>query len=236
MRKLLNYKNNDFGAIGIGAMIVLIAMILVAGVAASVLITTSNTIQSQAMTTGQQTTREVSSGLTVYSVIGQVQRTGSAGSYTYNDIWRLAVTVSPKPGSDKIDLNNTYILMSDGTTKSLLSYGGFNDTRLYNDDVTGDIFGAVTWENYSANWTMTNEQFGIGILQDYDGSMSQTNPVLTRGDKAILFIRCNSSSVFGSQIGERKDIFGRVIPEVGAPGVISFTSPKAYVDVVYTLQ
>ena len=233
MRKLLFNKKEDIGAIGIGAMIVLIAMILVAGVAASVLISTSNTLQSQALKTGSQTTREVSSGLSVYSVLGQVNVTGNeTAGYTYNNIWCLAVTVAPKPGSDKIDLNNTYILISDGTKKALLTYAGYNNSSFWDDDVTGDLFGTtdIVWTN------LTSEQFGIGVLQDYDGSMSRTNPVLTRGDKAVLYIYTNSSGVFGSQISERKDIFGRVIPEIGAPGVISFTSPKAYVDKIYTLQ
>jgi flagellin FlaB len=245
-------------------MIVLIAMILVAGVAASVLVTTSNTLQSQAMKTGSQTTREVSSGLSVTSVIGQVQSSGSAGG----DIERLAITVSAKPGSDKIDLSNTYILLSDGSQKSLITYAGSSNGSYWNGSVTGDIFEAMTWSgtndtvsgemnaSSSSNWTWTSEQFGIGVLQDYDGSMTQTNPVLTRGDKAILYFRCdgtdsnpiyyngswsgngwyNCTGVFGSQIGERVEIFGRIIPEIGAPGVISFTSPKAYVDRIYTLQ
>jgi len=227
MMKKLSFRNmNDLGAIGIGAMIVLIAMILVAGVAASVLISTSNTLQSQAMKTGAQTTREVASGISVFSVIGQVNKTGS----TYYDMDRLAITVSPKPGSEKIDLNNTYILMSDGDTKTLLTYA-YNAVDVYSDSVTGDIFNGVS------NWSnLTSETFGVGVLMDYDSSMSRYNPVLTRGDKAILYICANSSNVFGSEIAERKDIFGRVIPEVGAPGVISFTSPKAYVDVIYTLQ
>ena len=234
MRKLLFNKNGDVGAIGIGAMIVLIAMILVAGVAASVLVTTSNTLQSQALKTGSQTTREVSSGLSVYSVIGQVNVTGNeTAGYTYNDIWCLAVTVSPKPGSDKIDLNNTYILISDGTKKALLTYAGYNNSSFWDDDVTGDLFGTtdIVWTN------LTSEQFGIGVLQDYDGSMSRTNPVLTRGDKAVLYIFTNDTTgVFSDQIPTRTEIFGRVIPEIGAPGVISFTSPKAYVDKIYTLQ
>jgi flagellin FlaB len=231
MNKRFFGRMNDSGAIGIGAMIVLIAMILVAGVAASVLISTSNTIQSQAMKTGAQTTREVASGLSVFSVIGQVNLTGNASvGYTYNDLWKLAVTVSPKPGSEKIDLNNTYILLSDGTTKALLSFA-YNQSSAYDDDVTGDIFSQIS------NWSvLSSETFGIGVLQDYDNSMSRSNPVMTRGDKAVLYIFTNASYVFGSQISERKDIFGRVIPEVGAPGVISFTSPKAYVDKVYTLQ
>ena len=232
MNKVFFRKMNDSGAIGIGAMIVLIAMILVAGVAASVLISTSNSIQSQAMKTGAQTTREVASGLSVFNVIGQVNTTtdNTTGATTYNDLWKLAVTVSPKPGSEKIDLNNTYILLSDGTTKVLLSFA-YNQSAAYDDDVTGDVFAQIT--DWSA---LSNETFGIGVLQDYDGSMSRSNPVMTRGDKAVLYIYTNASYVFNSQIGERKDIFGRVIPEVGAPGVISFTSPKAYVDQVYTLQ
>ncbi len=234
MRKLLFNKNGDAGAIGIGAMIVLIAMILVAGVAASVLITTSNTLQSQAMKTGSQTTREVSSGLSVTSVVGQVNTTESDNTTTYNDIWCLAVTVSAKPGSDRIDLNNTYILLSNGDKKALLSYAGYNKSEFFKDNINGDMF-AIS--NDAGNWTnLSEEQFGIGVLQDYDGSMSQQNPVLTRGDKAVIYIFTNSSGVFGEQIEERKEIFGRIIPEIGAPGVISFTSPKAYVDTIYTLQ
>jgi len=233
MRKFLFNNKNDVGAIGIGAMIVLIAMILVAGVAASVLITTSNTLQSQALKTGSQTTREVSSGLSVFSVIGQVNTTSDGNTTTYNDMWCLAVTVAPKAGSDKIDLNNTYILVSDGEKKALLSYA-YNNTEFYDSDVSGDLFSTSAT---SVNWTnLSNEQFGIGVLQDYDDSFSQSNPVLTRGDKAVLYIFTNSSGVFDSQIGERTEIFGRIIPEIGAPGVISFTSPKAYVDTIYTLQ
>ena len=234
MRKFLFNKKGDVGAIGIGAMIVLIAMILVAGVAASVLISTSNTLQSQALKTGSQTTREVSSGLGVYSVIGQVNTTTTNNTTTYNDIWKLAITVEPMAGSDKIDLNNTYILISDGSKKALLSYAGFNNSSYWDADVNGDLFSGMTWEK--SNDTFDNEHFGIGVLQDYDGSMGQQNPVLTRGDKAVLYIFTNTSAVFDQQISERTEIFGRVIPEIGAPGVISFTSPKAYVDTIYTLQ
>jgi len=242
MRKLLKRnEDGEFGAIGIGAMIVFIAMILVAGIAASVLVTTSNTIQIQALATGQQTTKEVASGLSVYEIAGQVNVTDG----TKYDINYTAITVKARPGSGDIDLNNTYILISDGNTKSLVRYGYYNSTLIYIDKAStaGDLFGLLSADD----WNECNrETFGLAVLQDYDSSITEFNPVLNRGDKAVLFLRCGDqpdvdtgatlSGVFGQEISERTSVFGRIIPEVGAPGVISFTSPMSYVDTVYKLQ
>ena len=219
----------DHGAIGIGAMIVFIAMILVAGVAASVLITTSNTIQIQALQTGQKTTKEVSSGISVFEISGEVFYNTTSSSL--ENISKLAITVKSRPGSGDIDLNNTYILISNGAKKSLLRY----NTSNFKDPVSGDVFSSLT----TVQWNGTNyEYFGIGVLQDEDNSMTSTNPVLNRGDKAILFLKCNASNngLFGAQIPTRTDIFGQVVPEIGSTGVISFTTPMTYVDVVYRLQ
>jgi flagellin FlaB len=229
MRKLLFNKKKDVGAIGIGAMIVLIAMILVAGVAASVIISTSNTLQSQAMKTGTQTTKEVSSGIGVFSIIGKVNVTGNAtAGYTYHNMTCLAITVEGRPGSDRIDLNNTFILISDGSTKALLTYA-YNNSQFFNKAVTGDLFAGVAWRNLSKN------TFAIGVLQDYDGSMStRYHPAMNRGDKAVLYIYLDKT--LGSQLKTRKDVFGQIIPEIGAPGVIGFTSPKAYTNTIYVLQ
>jgi len=242
MRKLLKRnEDGEFGAIGIGAMIVFIAMILVAGIAASVLVTTSNTIQIQALATGQQTTKEVASGLSVYEIAGQVNVTDG----TKYDINYTAITVKARPGSGDIDLNNTYILISDGNTKSLVRYGYYNSTLIYIDKAStaGDLFGLLSADD----WNECNrETFGLAVLQDYDSSITEFNPVLNRGDKAVLFLRCGDqpdvdtgatlSGVFGQEIAERTDVFGRIIPEIGAPAVISFTAPLSYVDTIYNLQ
>ena len=100
--------------------------------------------------------------------------------------------------------------------------------------------------NESAWSNLDNETFAIAVLQDYDSSVTAYNPVINRGDKCCLFVRCggvpsaNASwmtyGLFGREIPERTDVFGRVIPETGSPGVISFTSPMSYVDTIYTLQ
>jgi len=227
MRTLFRKNENEMGAIGIGAMIVFIAMVLVAGIAASVLISTANTVQIQAQQTGQQTTQGVASGIEVFEIIGKVNYTGG----TYYDLKYLVITVKARPGSPNIDLNNTYILFSDGDTKALLRYEG----NTFKDDISGDLFGALN----DVEWnTSDRESFAIGVLQDFDNTMTVGNPVINRGDKAALFIRCSpdENGTFGQEIPERTDVYGRIIPEIGAPGVISFTTPMSYSADIYKLQ
>jgi len=252
MRKLLSRnEDGELGAIGIGAMIVFIAMVLVAGVAASVIIASSNSVQMQALKTGQETTKEVSSGLSVFGIVGKVN-----GS---NDLNNLSIIVKARPGSGGIDLNNTYILISDGTTKSLLRYDYINasatgleaaygnpsygQTFVAKADADGDLF---EFMNESAWANIDNETFAIAVIQDYDSSVTAFNPVINRGDKCAIFIRCggvpsaNESwmtyGLFGREIPERTDVFGRIIPEAGYSGVISFSAPMSYVDTIYNLQ
>jgi len=67
---LLSVKNDKIASIGIGAMIVFIAMVLVAGIAASVLVQTSSRLEMQALKTGHETISEVASGIKVESVDG----------------------------------------------------------------------------------------------------------------------------------------------------------------------
>ena len=224
-------RKKDVGAIGIGAMIVFIAMVLVAGIAASVLIQTSNTIQTQAMSTGQATTREVSSGISVFDIEGKINVTNN----TKYDMKYLAITVKARPGSNDIDLNNTYILISDGNKKALLRYG-YDDADLYKADADGNVFDFL---DTGAKWNKTNKStFGIAVIQDYDKSIKRLTPVLNRGDKAVLLVRCSpqENGTFDAEIPERTNVFGRVIPEFGSPGVISFTTPMSYFDIIYDLQ
>ena len=216
-------KNRDVGAIGIGAMIVFIAMVLVAGIAASVLIQTSSKLESQAMQSGQETIAEVSSGISVFDIVG---KKGSA------DLLYLGITVRARAGAPDIDLNETIIILSDGTTKAVLLYNGWTDATHYNSSVDTDdaqLFGTGTWSD------LTNEEFGIIVLLDVDSSCLQTTPIINKGDKVLLTIRCESGATFGREIPERTDVLGRIVPEVGSPGVISFTTPPAYNDAIFDL-
>jgi len=213
-------KKNDVGSIGIGAMIVFIAMVLVAGIAASVLIQTSTTLESQAMATGRETTDEVAGGIAVYDIEGHVA----------TDIDALAITVRTRAGSPNIDLNETIILITDGTVKTLLMYD-FGTATHFNSSVStsdGDVFGF----DYGS---LTNEQFGILVLEDADNSVKRFTPVINTGDKVMLFV--NTIDCFGgSGISERIDVYGWIYPEHGSPGVISFRTPASYPDTIYDLQ
>ena len=115
-------KKKDIGAIGIGAMIVFIAMVLVAGIAASVLVQTANRLESQAMTTGQDTTAEVATGIRVCDIEGHkttrhqwYNRSTEApfaidgyygdsdetwlGHTNYTRLHNMSITVAPRAGS-----------------------------------------------------------------------------------------------------------------------------------------
>ena len=216
-------KEKDVGAIGIGAMIVFIAMVLVAGIAASVLIQTSGKLEMQAMRSGQETVAEVSSGISVYDIVGK----------KVTDLAYIGITVRARAGAPDIDLNETLIVLSDGTMKCVLVYDGWTDTDHYLANVTatsGQLFASTDWDD------LTNEEFGIIVLQDIDNSCLQTNPIINKGDKVVLTVQCAALGAFGREIPERTDMFGRVVPEVGSPGVIAFTTPAAYNDDVMDLQ
>lgn len=70
-RFLKRIKNDEDGAIGIGTLIVFIAMVLVAAIAAAVLIDTAGNLQSRAKRTGEDAVDDVSGGIQVLAVEGQ---------------------------------------------------------------------------------------------------------------------------------------------------------------------
>ena len=210
-------KDKDIGSIGIGAMIVFIAMVLVAGIAASVLIQTSTQLEAQAMTTGRETTKEVSTGLYVVNIEG----------YNVSGvIVRIAVIVRPRAGSADIDLAEAVIEISDSVTKNFLTYD--DSTYTDTDFIDGDIFTAN-------NYTSDAIHFSIIVLEDADNSCSGAgSAVINSGDYVILGI--NTAQCFAPGLSPRADIWGTVIPEIGSPGVISFSCPASFTEDVQELQ
>jgi flagellin FlaB len=197
-------------------MIVFISMVLVAGIAASVFIQVANTLQMQALFTGEETIDEVATGVAVMDIEGHV-------SNSTNGIDSLTITVKGRAGSDEIDLDELVIEIADNESKAILIY----DSNNFVGTPPGDVFGA-------AAFNLTSTQFGIIVLEDADGSCTGPTPIINKGDYVMLTI--NATATFDPGIAERTDIWGNVIPEIGSWGIISFRTPASYTDEVYDLM
>ena len=206
----------DVGSIGIGAMIVFIAMVLVAGIAASVLIGTSSSLEMQALKTGQETIADVGSGVKVEGV---------EGYQASQLITKMAVEVVPRAGSPDVDLGQAVVEISDSSNKYILRYG--SDTC---DEaaVNGDVFGVTNFGDL--------DDFDVIVLQDADSSCSSSTPVLNFGDHVIIAIDADGVFSSNSGIGPRTDVSGMVVVEEGSPGIIGFTTPSSYTDTTMELQ
>jgi len=213
-RRKLNDIDN--GSIGIGAMIVFIAMVLVAGIAASVLIQTSTTLESQALATGRETIAEVSTGIAIVGIEGN----NSSGA-----IQHLAIMIRTRGGSDDIDLAQTVIEISNSSIKSFLTYD--DSTCILANNINGSIFNDTYYPSDATSFT-------IIVLEDADDSCSSPNSaVINSGDYVILGV--NTNQCFGG-LSPREDIWGLVMPEEGSPGVINFRCPASFTQDVIELQ
>jgi flagellin FlaB len=209
-------KSKEVGSIGIGAMIIFIAMILVAGIAASVLIQTSTKLEMQTLKTGTETIAEVATGVLVEGIEGYNQ----SGLLT-----RMGIELMARAGSFDVDLSQAVIELSNSSAKVILKYS----ENLRNvTEVDGDIFNAAGFTGADVT------HFSIVVLQDADGSCTEDTPIINFGDHVILAV--NTSAIFGGGLLPRIDVFGQVIPEEGAPGIIGFKTPSSYTGTVMELQ
>jgi flagellin FlaB len=125
-------SKEDRGQVGIGTLIIFIALVLVAAVAAGVLVNTSGELQSRASDTGDDAQAQVSNQIDVVSATGANNDGTSA-------IDTITLVVKKSPGSDPIDLSEATIeYTSDGASKTL-SYasGGASASEFGTSQVGG---------------------------------------------------------------------------------------------------
>jgi archaeal flagellin FlaB len=147
-------KRNRKGEMGVGTMIIFIAMILVAAVAASVLIGTANKVREQAQNTGDQAINNVASGFVVQDVTGSV----NAG---YTQITDLTLHMRLQAGSPNINMNLVSIQVITDNSKVSLGFaaGSANDSGA----VANSKYGTNTTGSAST-WTGNNRVVSQGDL------------------------------------------------------------------------
>ena len=135
MKMRTSWKRDRRAEMGVGTMIIFIAMVLVAAVAASVLISTANKVREQAQNTGDQAINNVASGFVVQDVTGSV----NAG---FTQITSLTIQMRLQAGSPSVNLDLVSIQFISGNTNSMLAYGTTANATTYSATSTGS---ATTW-------------------------------------------------------------------------------------------
>ena len=113
-------NDDDRGQVGIGTLIVFIAMVLVAAIAAGVLINTAGFLQSGAEETGQQSSDQVTNRLQEVSSVGQVETNETLTSA--GNITTVNITVKRAPGANNIDLSTTTLQFVHSSGATDLTY------------------------------------------------------------------------------------------------------------------
>lgn len=124
---MFNSNSEDRGQVGIGTLIVFIAMVLVAAIAAGVLINTAGFLQSQAQATGEESSAQVSDRVQVLSVTGETV----SGD---DDIDIIRSTLMRSPGSNDIDLSDAVVEVFVSGESSTLT---FSPTEELDEDNQG---------------------------------------------------------------------------------------------------
>ena len=115
--KLPTHGDSERGQVGIGTLIIFIALVLVAAVAAGVLINTAGQLESSASDTGEDAQAQVSNQIDVVSATGQ---DGDDDQTVEN----ITLVVKKSPGSDSIDLSAATIQYTSSTSSATLGFGG----------------------------------------------------------------------------------------------------------------
>ncbi len=194
MKKLL--QTGKRAEMGIGTLIIFIAMILVAAIAAGVLLQTANTLQSKALLTGERTRTQVSTSARAILLYAE------NGTDSYLDDFFLKMKLAA--GSDAIAFADTLIEFDTNNQSGDLEFAG--TTALCERSGAGFSFDSATGlGTYSVEYLVQGSSYKLGYLQ--------------RGDVVKICFPAPRG------IGVDEDISISVIPKVGHVLTIETATP-----------
>ncbi len=100
------FQENDEATIGIGTLIVFIALVLVAAIAAAVIIKTAGELEQRAQQTGTDAARSATGGVAILSTVGRIQG---------GQITEVYLIIQLAAGSSGVDLDGTIVSYRDDT-------------------------------------------------------------------------------------------------------------------------
>ena len=124
-------KSNKKAEMGVGTLIIFIAMLLVAAVAAGVLLQTAGSLQQRALSTGQAAQGEISTNVRVIEVSGT---DGTAGNIT-----DFIMQAKLAPGSNPIKLDEVILTLNTDTSTTTLQYSGSDAFETNATTFTGEF-------------------------------------------------------------------------------------------------
>ncbi|MGM5485507.1 MAG: archaellin/type IV pilin N-terminal domain-containing protein [Nanobdellota archaeon] len=138
---------------GIGTLIIFIAMILVAAIAAGVLIQTASSLQNKALLTGERSQQQVSTSLKPMLIYAE----NGSGSNHAVDTFYTKVKVAP--GSDPVALGDLLVEMS--LENASYDYG-------YNSTLNCDTNLPSGAEDFASEYLIKGSRFESGYLHSGD--------------------------------------------------------------------
>ena len=158
---------------GIGTLIIFIAMILVAAIAAGVLLQTASSLQNKALLTGEKSKEQVSTGLITLQIFAEDGISGNVGIFCQ--------TIKLQPGSDPLKFRDTLINFDTDNVSSDKNYG--NETR---SDITSDaeVDSGIDFDHDGVTDHMILNSSGEGlIIEITNGSNPKENVTIPLVDE-----------------------------------------------------
>lgn len=138
------------GDVGVGTLIIFIAMVLVAAVAATVLIYTTGALQQKATKTSKEATQQISSNMIVEQVLGDRVVVTNA------NVLNLILRIKPDVGTTSIDLRQVIVTVMDSGNRYDLSYS--------NTSGNGSIFTAAAVRDEDNSFNVSTPVLNSGDL------------------------------------------------------------------------
>ncbi|WP_042665699.1 archaellin/type IV pilin N-terminal domain-containing protein [Haloferax sp. ATB1] len=190
------FNDEDRGQVGIGTLIVFIAMVLVAAIAAGVLVNTAGFLQATAEDAGEQSVNKVTNRVEVLNAHGTV------GDSEVID--NMTLTIRLAAGSSSVDMNESSIkYLSDDTVTTLTNQsddGETNDVRPYAD----------------------SDEFLMDEVTDDDGSFGVLNSMNDRYEVKIN----TSAIEGGTGLGTGERVTLEITSRTGGTTQVIMTMPQ----------